>query len=110
MIEGGGEVVLLTAALVERAGRGADAAEIEPECREPRLLAHFGRTDHDRVFHVAAVERMRVTQSDPAPRADRDCQPGAEGDTGRDGKGHESLGYHVRMRITAGWWAVQPTC
>jgi hypothetical protein len=108
--DGGAEIVLLAAALVERARRGADAPEVEAEGREPCFVTDLRGPDDDGVLHVAAVERMGMTQCDATRDPLRDRQTSVEREASCDGKCHPALGYHDRMRIPTGWWTVQPAC
>jgi hypothetical protein len=56
----GEQIVGLAAAIVETAGRGADAAEIERDRRQPRLAQRALDDRDDLVVHRAAMLRMRM--------------------------------------------------
>ena len=110
VIERGAEIVLLATALVVGTGGRADAAKVEAERRQARVDARFRGPHDDGILHVAAIEGMRMTQCDAARHARGNREPSVQLDARSRGEGDPTLGYHGRMRITAGWGAVQPTC
>src|SRR5262249_13229681 len=74
-------VLLLSDPTPVNTTRGADPTEIEPQGGEADRRAHLLDAHHDRVFHVAAVQRVRMADHDAAGRG--------------GGHGHQSLEAHL---------------
>jgi hypothetical protein len=95
---GGAHVDLLAAAVVPAPLGGADAAEVEAQCRQAVPGARRCGRGHDRAVHVAAVAGVRVADDDANLRPGWDRHRGLEGRGRSGGNGDWAFGYHPPSR------------
>ena len=89
-----GVVLLADPAPVSSAG-SADPPEIEAQRRQTSGGAHLLNTYDDRIFHVAAVQRVGMANDDTGSRGRGHSEERLEAQIGRNGHAYRLFGYHV---------------
>ena len=89
-----GVILLADPTRVDAAGC-ADPTEIEAQRGKTKPRAHFLDAHDDRIFHVAAVQWMRVADHDPGRRGCGQGEASFEAQIGSCCQAHGLFGYHV---------------
>src|SRR5262249_61795188 len=87
--------LLLADPTPETAFRGPDPAEIDPRGGEAESRAPLLDTHDDGVFHVPAVQRMRMADHDAAGRGGGHGHQSLEAQLGSHRQAYGLFGYHV---------------
>ena len=104
------DVVLLATALVPGSGGAANSAEIEAECCQVGARAGLDGRDHHGAIHVAAIERMGVSDDDPGARSRVDGQGALQNWTCAQAEADRTFRYHPAEENTEGGGCVQRLC
>jgi hypothetical protein len=90
--------------------RATHTAEVEPQGGAAQLSEDLGDPHDHGVFHVTAVERVRMAGHEAGGRAGRQGETTLQAEPVARGEGRVLLGDHTRHRIQTRGQSVQPVC